>query len=116
MRVHHKPPDRLGHADTHQPLKTSSPPSLKRNLRVVRCNSRVARAFSRREMLRLTADGEAPSWRAAAEKLPVSTTLTKIAISPSSGKGRLMLMTHKSIEISADYHPLAHYLYCCVEP
>lgn len=76
-----------------QRLNTSSPPSLKRNLRVVRCNNRVARAFSRREMLRLTAEGEEPSWRAASEKLPVSTTLTKMAISASKGRGRFMLMT-----------------------
>jgi hypothetical protein len=70
----------------------------------------VAKAFSNREMLRLTADGEEPSWRAASEKLPVSTTLTKIAISPSSGSGRLMLTAHKSFDVWMDYHVIARFI------
>ncbi len=74
-----------------QRLKTSSPLSLKRNLRVVRCNKRVASAFSSRLTLRLMAEGETPNWRATAEKLPVSTTLTKIAISLSKASGRFVL-------------------------
>jgi hypothetical protein len=50
-------------------------------------------------MLRLTAEGEEPNWRAASEKLPVSTTLTKIAISPSNGNGRFMLTTQQSFDV-----------------
>ncbi len=93
-----------------QRLNTSSPPSLKRSLRVVRCSKRVANAFSNREILRLTAEGEEPICRAASEKLPVSTTLTKIAISPSSGSGRLMLTTHKSFDVGTDYHVIARFI------
>ena len=44
-------------------------------------------------------EGDTLSCRAAAEKLPASTTLTKIAISPSSGSGRLMLTAHKSFDV-----------------
>ena len=98
MRMQHEAAHRLGHADADQPLglhgaapadrhdrvgrrqqgaavrNASSPLSLSRSLRVVRCSSCSASACSSFATLRLTAEGEVPSLRAAAEKLPLSTT------------------------------------------
>ena len=67
-----------------QCANASSPLSLSRSLRVVRCSSCSVSACSSFATLRLTAEGEAPSLRAAAEKLPLSTTWTKTAISANS--------------------------------
>ena len=44
---------------------------------------------------RLTADGVTPSWRAAPEKLPASTTRANTAISDKLSSGLLMLIAHK---------------------
>ena len=95
VRMQHEAAHRLGHADADQPLgstaprppiamtasaaasrvrqcaNASSPLSLSRSLRVVRCSSCSASACSSFATLRLTAEGEVPSLRAAAEKLPL---------------------------------------------
>src|ERR1700735_4894114 len=74
---------------SRQNRTTCSPDSVTFTLRVDRSSSRVASASSRRLIWRLTVDGVLPSWRAANEKLPASTTLAKTAISGNKAKSSL---------------------------
>src|ERR1700761_3259202 len=55
-------------------------------LRVDRSSKRVPSASSRRLICRLTVEGVVPSWRAATEKLPASTTRANVAISGNNAK------------------------------
>lgn len=108
--MHHKTPHRLGHADPHQALGLVGELAADFHHRARRVDHLLATlehffaALAQTQLARgalqqgespapvrvakypLTADGETLNCRAAAEKLPASTTLTKIAISPSSGK------------------------------
>ena len=55
-------------------------------------------------MLLLVEDGVVPSWRAASEKLPVSTTLTKTIISPIKVANVFVLTAQRFFGLKWDYH------------
>src|SRR5690606_42163857 len=66
----------------HDALPISAPSGVSCSLRVERLTRRAPRRASSRAISLLTADGVMRSWRAAAEKLPASTTRANTSISP----------------------------------
>ncbi|CCK00965.1 hypothetical protein BN129_4295 [Cronobacter sakazakii 701] len=70
---------------------------------MVRTSSLQPSSRSRRETLRLTEEGVLPSFRAAAEKLPLSTTCTKTAMSGRRAKFIFVRLMQRFVVVRQDY-------------